>query len=230
MDASTVTGFRLSPQQRRLCLLQQNASVYNARALVSIEGRLDIDRLRQAIDSVVNCYEILRTTFPSKPGSAFPVQAVSERLPPRWSQLDLSDREPVAQASACDEQLAAEAQMGFDLQRDSPLRLKLFRLSASNHALLMTMPTLCADAWSLVTLLQKIKEAYAAIGVGSPWSSDPLQYADLAEWQNELLISDEQDAKAGRSYWANWHEACLKAGMARQSNKAELSAPQISDP
>ena len=83
-------------------------------------------------------------------------------------------------------------------------------MSAEERILVIALPSLCADAWTLDGLLHKIAEAYEVCAVQSSWLADPLQYADLAEWQNDLLVSDEEDAKAGRSYWSDGQGNFLK--------------------
>ena len=59
MQNNTIEGYRLSPQQQRLWLLQPNSesSPYRVQAQVAIEGNLNPDILLGAFQTVVNRHE-----------------------------------------------------------------------------------------------------------------------------------------------------------------------------
>lgn len=67
--------FRLSPQQERLWLLQDQQT-YRAHASLLLEGPLDQEKLRKTIETVVRRHEILRTTFHSLDDVSVPVQII----------------------------------------------------------------------------------------------------------------------------------------------------------
>ncbi|HSF40046.1 MAG TPA: amino acid adenylation domain-containing protein [Thermoanaerobaculia bacterium] len=66
----------------------------------------------------------------------------------------------------------------------------------------LSLPSLQADARSLGNLVREIALAYG----GNEPGDEPLQYADAAEWQHELLGSEE--AAGGRRFWreVEWRE------------------------
>src|SRR5258708_39874299 len=57
--------YRLSPQQAHLWALQTSAepSPFRVQGLVSVEGEIDRERMKEAIAQTVLRHEILRTTF-----------------------------------------------------------------------------------------------------------------------------------------------------------------------
>ncbi|HEX8852561.1 MAG TPA: hypothetical protein VF754_03690, partial [Pyrinomonadaceae bacterium] len=65
MQKMTVEGFRLSPQQEHLWLLQQAEGSMPTRAVCSVrvEGALDLPTLERAARMAVERNEILRTSF-----------------------------------------------------------------------------------------------------------------------------------------------------------------------
>jgi len=71
--------------------------------------------------------------------------------------------------------------------------------SSGRRALLINIPALSMDAPGLDRLVGQISRAYEARTKNEPYENDPLQYADLAEWQNELLEGEE--TAAGRAFW-----------------------------
>src|SRR4051794_8692594 len=97
MSEEIVQGYRLSPQQKRLWSLQHtHRGAFWSRCAVRIAGRVDVERLENAIYRVVEGHEILRTTFTVLPGMSVPVQVVhaeSPRLVKRHDVETLSEEE-----------------------------------------------------------------------------------------------------------------------------------------
>ena len=63
MSESTMSGFQLSPQQKHLWLLGAEESAFHAAVAVLLEGKLEVETLKSALEAVVSRHEILRTTF-----------------------------------------------------------------------------------------------------------------------------------------------------------------------
>ena len=82
-----IEGFQLSPQQKRLWLLQQESPAFCAQCAILIDGPLDHDRLQQALQRIISRHEILRTTFHRRPGIKIPIQVVSESILPSWREV-----------------------------------------------------------------------------------------------------------------------------------------------
>ena len=110
MQAATfVEGFRLSPQQRRLWKLQEgDFRSFVSSAVFSLEGKLQIDTLHEALEKVCARHESLRTTFRRLPGVLLPVQSVEDALGPSWRTIDLSDVNGPAQDDEVQALLALE--------------------------------------------------------------------------------------------------------------------------
>ena len=192
-------AFRLSPQQRRAWLLQPDGVADLARAAVSLTGELDPDRLRTAVERVVERHEILRTRFSRRPGFRVPFQVVDPHAGFSWD--DAPAPEAGAPGPDLDAFLRGRRPPVVDLERGSSLAVELVRWSAGDHLLLFTLPALCADSAALDHLVAEVAEAY---GLGGQPSPDPglVQYADYSEWQNELIETDDESARAARAYWS----------------------------
>ena len=92
MQAIGVEGYRLSPQQKHLWRLQQNGSgePFLAQCAVLIEGDLDRQTLKEALHTVINRHEILRTRFPLLPGAVSPLQVIISEVSTEIDERDLS--------------------------------------------------------------------------------------------------------------------------------------------
>ena len=181
-DLEDTEGFRLSPTQRYLWRLQQvdGGGPYVARCRLAVDGEPDPAALSRAVSQVVTRYEILRTAFRCPPGLTVPVQVITDS-PARLHQTRSS----------------ALASQPLDLGSGSPLRVTLKRRPSGGHEIEVELPALCADA---VTLRLLVRDLAAAYGVPELEEEEVLQYADLAQWQNELLESEE--TAEGAEFWS----------------------------
>ncbi|WP_051450529.1 non-ribosomal peptide synthetase [Actinospica robiniae] len=143
--------------------------------------------LRAAINDVVRRHEILRTIFPASPDGS-PEQQVLDRADVAWTEVALAaapSGEPANEA-VLDAAVAAEIARPFDLLSETPVRVTLFRCSATEHALLIVLHHIAADGWSMRPLLRDLASAYTARShhaCAPAWDPLPIQVADHALWQ-----------------------------------------------
>ncbi|HEY0733698.1 MAG TPA: amino acid adenylation domain-containing protein [Herpetosiphonaceae bacterium] len=202
MQAPTFEGFRLSPQQDHLWELQPTLHdpTYRAQGAVIIEGRLDAQVLRTALETLCERYEILHTTFRLQPDMTVPVQVVvADTTIDLSTARDLSQLDPKAQEQAIAAWLENARAQPLDLEQSPLLRAALLALDAERHTLLLALPALCADAVTLQLLVEELAATYAELTTQEQRDVEPLQYIDISEWQHELLEGAE--TQAGRDYW-----------------------------
>ncbi len=208
MSREVVEGFRLAPQQERVWLLREAAGAgqaYRAQCAIEITGALDADALRRAVARIVARHEILRTNFQRLAGMTVPLQVIGDGAVEWGVDEDLTDgnenltgdADTGARDAKARELLREMRRDAWDAERGAPLRAKLFRLAAARHLLALSLPALCLDADGLKNLTADVALEYASPGAGA--EGEPLQYADLSEWQNEVLESEE--AEVGKAYW-----------------------------
>jgi amino acid adenylation domain-containing protein len=199
MQTKTLIGFQLSPQQKRLWVLQQDSSAYITQCAILLEGDLKPELLKAALQQIINRHGIFRTIFRRLPGIKTPVMVVEDSSTPSWQDLDLSDRDETEQ-SAKIEQLFQEAKhQAFNLEQSPLLRLSLLKLSPNKHILHIFLPALCADIWTIKNLATEISQLYSDCLKGEPLCNEAVQYLQFSEWQNELLADEE--AQEADEYW-----------------------------
>lgn len=192
--------FRLSTQQKHLWLLQQGEprSPYRTQCAVLIEGILNIEILKSALDSVVNRNEILRTTFKSLPGQLIPFQVITDSNLPVIFPQDLSALTASEQTAKIEAIFQNIGLLPFDFTQTPTLDVSLIILSSDKHLLFLSLPSLCADSLTLRNLVHEISCYYEGLAKVQ-LRSETMQYADYSEWQHELLTAE--DTKIGREYW-----------------------------
>ena len=201
MQEQSLEGFRISPQQKRFWMLQHSASnqPYRATFAVKIAGNLNLKVLEAALQNLVSNYEILRTNFQCLQGMALPLQVINNHSVPAIVCHNLSGINSEAQAVQIETLFAEVRSRIFDLEYGHVLDISLVILSEDFHLLLVGMPALVADRVTVKNFVHEISRFYAANLQGKELSEQPLQYADIAEWQNELF--EGADAEIGKEYW-----------------------------
>ncbi|MFB2976514.1 amino acid adenylation domain-containing protein [Microseira sp. BLCC-F43] len=199
MQTKTISGFRLSPQQKRLWLLQQDGFSTLANCAILLEGNLQAEILKAALQKVVERHEILRTNFRRLPGMKTPVMVVEDRSDTWWRDINLTDCKPEEQAVKVEEILQWERPQRFAFEKGTLLRSTLITLSPEKQILAINLPALCADSWTLNNLVREIGNSYAACLQGEELEDGVVQYVQFSEWQNQLL--EDEDAETGKNYW-----------------------------
>ncbi|HEY9666645.1 MAG TPA: condensation domain-containing protein, partial [Coleofasciculaceae cyanobacterium] len=201
MTVQIIEGFQLSPQQKRLWSLQQDSLAYQTQGAILIEGNLDPEILKVALQNVINRHEILRTTFRRKPGIKAPLQVVADSSVLSCRDITLNGLDTKQQECKIEEILQKERQQAFDFEETSLLRSCLLTLSAQKHILLISLPAICADGKTLKNLVEEISQYYTASLQGEtlPDEDEIVQYVQFSEWQNQLL--EDEDGLAGKEYW-----------------------------
>jgi amino acid adenylation domain-containing protein/non-ribosomal peptide synthase protein (TIGR01720 family) len=201
MSNKVIEGFQLSPQQAHLWSLQQHDDerAYRAQAVIAIEGPLDPSALEDALNKIICRHEILRTAFRKLPGMSLPLQIIGNDTLPRLPLYDLSD-EPLPQQGERLELLVQEiGSLPIDLDSSPPMHVWLVRTAADKHTLLMSISALCMDTIGLRNLFYELAFSYANGSTNEGLASEPMQYADFSDWQNEILTSE--DSSAGQAHW-----------------------------
>ncbi|OKI09490.1 non-ribosomal peptide synthetase [Streptomyces sp. CB02923] len=193
----------LSFAQRRLWFLHQlegPSAAYNWPLALRLTGTVDRQALRAALNDLAGRHESLRTVFPDVDGE--PRQVVLE---PADAVLDLRAEEVTAERLHRAVQEAAGHRFGLD--SEPPVRAWLFeRPDGGAPVLVLVMHHIIGDGASRAPLMRDLRTAYEArlAGTAPDWSPLPVQYADYAIWQQELLgRADEPDSMAARqlAYW-----------------------------
>ena len=188
----------LSYGQRALYFLHRLApesAAYNISSAVRILSPLDTGALRRAFQSLVDRHASLRTTFDVDQAGE-PVQLVHEKVEVTFREDDAG-----GWSEELRNRLAARAHQPFDLEHGPLLRVNCYRLSATEHVLLLSVHHIVADFWSLSVLANELGITYVSEQAGTSASLPPLtlQYGDYARWQTEFL-TEAVSARLG-AYW-----------------------------
>ncbi|GAB3740911.1 hypothetical protein GCM10027598_71120 [Amycolatopsis oliviviridis] len=181
----------LSFAQRRLWFVdrfEEPSPTYNAAFALRLTGELDVGALESALRDVIDRHEILRTVI-IEDDDGVPYQEVlsTDQKPFDLPVVEVARHE---RAAAVDE-LATGT---FDLAADVPIRARLVRCGQREDTVVLVAHHIAVDGESFGALFRDLTTAYTARreGRAPAWEPLPVQYADYALWQRDLL-GDESD-------------------------------------
>jgi len=225
----------LSFAQQRLWFLEQFyelGAAYNLPYAWRLDGILDAGALRAALGDVIGRHESLRTVFAVRDGQ--PYQHI---IPAEQASTPVTVT--TARSAELNGLMEAAARHEFDLAAELPVRVWVFSMSPDEHVLVLVCHHIASDGWSMRVLMADLAVAYAARrdGRAPDWPDLPVQYADYALWQRDLL-GDSQDADSIMSrqagYWISAlaglpDELMLPSDRARPATATYLGAEVTAD-
>ncbi len=192
----------LSYAQELLWLLSQvfdDGVAYNAPGAFHLEGPLDLELLRGALDALQDRHEVLRTTYSVIDGR--PMQIIGDGKPVELNVVDLSGLSADERSAAAQQVLADESRYRFDLVNGPVMRTTVILLGKDEHIVMLNMHHIATDGYSRTTLYRDLTALYESARAASRASLPELsiQYADYSVWQREWL--DRGIADAQLEYW-----------------------------
>ncbi|WP_328940793.1 amino acid adenylation domain-containing protein [Streptomyces sp. NBC_00250] len=185
----------LSHAQQRLWVIQQiecTSAAYNFPLVMRLNGTFDREAWSAALADVTDRHEALRTLFAEREsdGQAY------QRILPAGSAAPV-----VEHVRATEDEVPgivdAAVQRPFDLAAELPIRATVVEVAPDEHVVVLLLHHITTDEWSDRPFLRDLTTAYTArLDGGAPdWEPLPVQYADYALWQQQLL-GDPADAES----------------------------------
>ncbi|MGY0035043.1 condensation domain-containing protein [Pedobacter sp. NJ-S-72] len=183
----------LSFSQERLWFIDQleGSSHYHIPAVLKLKGTLNRAALQQAIQSIVNRHEVLRTVIREEDGVGY--QLI---LPPNNWQMSAMDIKGDSKDT-----IAEFINAPFNLSSDHMLRAGLLTSAEEQHLLIIVMHHIASDGWSLSVIVKELSEFYTAYAGEVEPNLEPLavQYADYALWQRTHIAGEILQLQ--QDYW-----------------------------
>ncbi|WP_413668447.1 amino acid adenylation domain-containing protein [Mucilaginibacter sp. Mucisp86] len=185
----------LSYSQERLWFIDrlEGSVPYHISAVLKLQGKVNTGALQNALKTVVERHEILRTVIREHEGQGYQYVKANN-----WT---LKQSESNESEAALKDYLAQETVRPFDLSQDDMLRAELIARGDDEYVLLLMLHHIVADGWSMPVLVREFSRFYNDYNKSkTPELKAPeIQYADYAIWQREYLNADRLQSKLG--YW-----------------------------
>ena len=180
-DATTIP---LTDAQRGLhfisTLSAEASRAYNESSALELRGPLDVPRLRQALQDLVDRHEALRTTIDPDGEN----QTVHPHARIEVPLIECASDDDLARS------LAEVRALRFDFSRAPVMAARLLRRAAGHHILLLTLHHIFGNGPSYVALFDDLGALYAAQPL-----TPAMQLSDFVRWRMA------QDTTAAAAFW-----------------------------
>ena len=177
--------YPMSSQQKRLYVLyRQNPTLtnYNLTKVRKFKKSIDIERLENAINKIIDVEEILRTSFNIENGEY--IQEIHKNRPIHVDFIELDGEDNI-------DMIFHQNIRPFNLENEPLLRIKVIKFKEETYVF-RDMHHIIGDQITNDLLYDKIKDAY----YGKPISTSKIKYKDYTFWVQK------QQAKE-TDYWKN---------------------------
>ncbi|WP_267246616.1 condensation domain-containing protein, partial [Streptomyces sp. PR69] len=193
----------VSYAQQRLWFLGQfegPSATYNLPVVYRVSGPVDVAALELALGDLAERHETLRTVFRDVDG--VPVQVIQEPRPVTLHRISCAGHELT-------EVLHTTGAHAFDLSSELLVRATLVSTGADEHVLVVLFHHIATDGASMRPLGTDLGAAYRArlAGEAPDWVPLPVQYADYALWQRQVLGSEDDPDSVIGAQLVFWREA-----------------------
>jgi len=200
----------LTPMQQGMlhhALLAPDSPAYHEQLLARFDGPLDLARLREAWQRVIDRHDALRGLFLCETTSR-PAQAITHRQEVRFEtwQSEASDSAAGALPAAMESCLAVDRAKPFDLTAGHAMRWTVWQETPDRHWLLWSFHHILLDGWSIGLVLEEVLAAYRQLAQGEPVLPEPAPpYGRYQRW-----LAERQPEPA-RAFWQATLEGCEPA-------------------
>ncbi|MDF1758269.1 MAG: condensation domain-containing protein, partial [Legionellaceae bacterium] len=190
VDITATSGsVPLSFAQERLWFIEQyegGTDLYHIPKLYALSKKTSVANLKKALTTIVNRHEVLRTTFKSGENGIY-FQVVNNNILP-INELTVLE-------SDLDDTIDKEIHKKFDLTKDYPIRVVVYKVKeTSEQILLLIFHHIAFDEWSGKVFQNELLHLYK----GEKLPELPFQYKDFSAWQAHAL---EDQRNNNLKYW-----------------------------
>lgn len=198
------TFYPVSDGQRRILILSQDDEVsrsYMIPELTVFKGDFTPEKIKEALISVINRYEILRTVFVMNQDDFVQKITGAEDFDLQMKVIDLKGQ--TDQHEKINQYKNKDLQLGFNFETGPLMRSALFLLDENEFCLYVNIHHVICDGWSLEVLFQKIADHLQnrKIDESSENAAGSLQYKDYAVWQRSA--KETLEYRLAKNFWTD---------------------------
>ncbi len=193
--------YPLSAAQHQFWLMHQlnpESTAYHMPMAMYLEGDLNIGKLKNCFEQLVEHYEILRTRIVLE--DEVPMQKVEalSHLPVSFEHIDLT--KSTYELKDLKDRVAEVIAVPFDLIKGPLFRGTLIE-THQNYVFVLNAHHLISDGWSMRLIVERMLTLYKSKDEGLKTALPELsiQYKDYAYWKN--MTRNDMDMRAAQNYW-----------------------------
>ncbi|MDQ6531223.1 amino acid adenylation domain-containing protein [Flavobacterium sp. LHD-85] len=193
--------YNVTPSQYNIWVTSQqkhSSIAYNMSAGYAIEGSINVDKIAESINKIIDEHEILRTNFIEIDGK--PYQKVNS-----YNNIKIEISTDKLKSTDVNDTVNQLLNKEFDLEHDLLMRVHLIELATSQFILLFSTHHIIMDGLSLEILTKKIIKYYNenTSQVGIKENNLEFQFKDYSEWYNKTV---QENIEKNAFFWKNYLE------------------------
>jgi amino acid adenylation domain-containing protein/non-ribosomal peptide synthase protein (TIGR01720 family) len=197
----------MSSAQIRLFVISnahEISTAYNMPLLIEIKGKLEINKLNDAVNKLIQSYELLRTSFALEKNEF--LQIIEDHI-------EMQVEHDIGKENIYE--VYNEFIKPFQLSKAPLMRVKLVSVNESKSFLLLDFHHIIADGESCNILWNNLSKLY----LGESIEIEDIQYKDYSAWRETFSLKEQED------YWLNEFSGeipilDLKTDFIRQSQQS----------
>uniref|UniRef100_UPI000564D76F condensation domain-containing protein n=1 Tax=Ruminococcus flavefaciens TaxID=1265 RepID=UPI000564D76F len=192
--------YELTPLQAGMLfhnLKDRESTGYVVQSVYITEFEISSENLKEALRLLSKRYEVLRTSFVYEKIRE-PKQIVYAERVPELEILEVSEEESKRIAKA-------DIKRGFDLSRDTLLRVKSIAIGNGKSKIVLTVHHIIMDGWCMGTLVRKLFKYYFRLEKGEKAEEIEKEISEerkqTEEYSEYIKWLGKQDADKAEKYW-----------------------------
>lgn len=172
--------YELSSAQSRMYLINEiegSSIKYNESQMLKIHGKIDLLKLENAFNVIINRHEILRTGFFINDN--VPVQKIYDEVKLKIEYDEAREKDIP--------NISKEFIKSFDLEKPPLFRIKIIKVAEEEYIMIFDIHHIIIDGTSFGLLINEVLSVYESRDL----CAISKQYKDFAVWQNKRLESSE---------------------------------------
>lgn len=215
--------YALSPMQEGILyhsLSDAEPNTYVVQLILTMEGHLNVELMRQSFSTLIQRHNVLRTTFLLEKVKQ-PLQVVLTERPLQFVFESRADISSLDEKQWIQQYLEKDRQRGFNLTRDPLIRLSMLQTSPREYICVLTFHHILMDGWCSDLLLCELFEIYTSLVEGqSEFTYMEQSYSQYIEWL------EKQDQESALKYWKDYlngfEECSVLLGQTHSNGKKSI--------
>ncbi|MGG0816209.1 amino acid adenylation domain-containing protein, partial [Paenibacillus alvei] len=195
--------YPLTPMQQGMLfhsLFDNNKNTFFVQLSFKAEGALKPQLLQQSLNLLVQRHDVFRTVFHADK-SKQPLQIVLEARNNDLIYQDVTAYDEQEQQEMVNEYLETDRDIGFDLSKDSLLRVAAFKRQEQSFDFVFSFHHIIIDGWCIGTVVKEFFELYQSIESGRTSKLEALPpFGQYVRW-----LGSRNEEMSG-AYWRTYLE------------------------
>ncbi|MDQ0273979.1 non-ribosomal peptide synthetase, partial [Cytobacillus purgationiresistens] len=212
--------YELTPLQEGMVfnhIVNKESHAYLEQVEINLEGNVDIQCFESSFQEMVNRHDIFRTIFRYSKLEK-PLQIVLSERKAAFYFEDLSTFENIEIESKIKDYKIKDFEKSFILDKDSLIRIKLFKQNESLYTVLISFHHIIMDGWGLATVLKEWFEIYSYL-----MNRHPISLPNSFPFSDYIVWLRNQNHETASQYWENFlKDYNTKAGIMPALKKKEV--------